>query len=272
MRRRALVGCEMSGRVRNALLATGYWDEVWSADVLPAEDTVMTLVAAEDRWDVPEGRVPEGRHYQGDVRDLFDWYHPVNSGRRRELTMREAPPLWDFTMLHPPCTHLTLGGARYWKQKRATPADWRPGDWPEDEIFSVQDDAASFFMEMVNAPARYVAVENPRGDMTRRYRAPDQYVQPWWFGDDVEKATGWWLKNLPALVPDNPVEPNGRVTTGGGSHRTDMRKNGRSNNAHEDSEGRARRHIVRSRTLPGIARAAAQQWTAFIEEQEKQAA
>jgi hypothetical protein len=264
----------MSGRVRDALLATGYWDEVWSSDILPSETPAVTLIAGENRLAVPphEGlAAPEARHYQGDVRDLFDPEHPVNRIRFADLQCNYLAPedgLWDLAVLHPPCTHLTLGGARYWKQKRATPAPWRPEGWPEDEVFSVQDEAAAFFVECLNAPARYVGVENPRGDMTRRGYPPTQYVQPWWFGDDVEKATGWWLKGLPPLVADNPVVPAGRVTTGGGSHRTDMRKNGRSNNGHEDSEGRARRHIVRSRTLPGMARAVAAQWTRFCEEQE----
>lgn len=269
MRRRALVGCEMSGRVRDALAATGYWDEVWSADTLPTEVPVMTYVAADNSWVNVPGRPEDGprvRHYQGDVRDLFDWYHPVNSLRRQELTMKEAPPVWDFAMLHPPCDHLSQAGAVWWKSKDAT----RGGDGRMQQ-------GAAFFMQMVNAPARYVAVENPVGVMGLPkqpcyYRRPDQVVQPYWFGDPVAKATCLWLKGLPLLVPDQVVEPSGRVATGGGSWRTDQRAGRGANNGHEDGEGRKNRKIVRSRTLPGFARAIAEQWTAFIAEQERQAA
>jgi hypothetical protein len=275
--RRALAGCERSGKVRDALAATGFWDEVWSADTEPSETPVMTFVAAEDRWvnvpDRPEDG-PRVRHYQGDVRDLFKWSHPVNRTRRwaskgSDLAGRlgfdsAGVPLWDFAMLHPPCDHLSQAGAVWWKHKDAT----RGGDGRMQE-------GAAFFMQMVKAPAKYVAVENPVGVMglpkqACYYRRPDQTVQPYWFGDPVAKATCLWLKNLPPLVPDQLVEPSGRVATGGGSWRTDQ-KNGRgANNGHEDGEGRRNRKIVRSRTLPGFARAVAEQWTAFIAEQEKE--
>jgi hypothetical protein len=270
--RRALVGCEVSGEVREALAATGYWDEVWSADILPTERPVMTFVAADNRWvnvpDRPEDG-PRVRHYQGDVRDLFKFTHPVNRVRSNEIVWADlngrpdTVPLWEFAMLHPPCDHLALAGARYWPAKREPRLDPGSGQFT---LPSVQDEAAAFFMEMASAPARYVAVENPVGDMKRRYRAPDQVVEPWWFGDPLSKRTCLWTRGLPPLVADRPVEPTGRVATGGGSHRTDTR-NGRTamNRAHEDRRGRAFRKTERSRTLPGFARAIATQWTAFIE-------
>lgn len=76
---------------------------------------------------------------------------------------------------------------------------------------------------------------------------------------------------MPPLVADNPVEPTGRVATGGGSWRTDQKHGRGPNNGHEDAKGRVNRQRERNRTLPGLARAMASQWTAFIEEQEKAA-
>lgn len=276
--RRCLVGCEMSGEVRDALAATGYWDEVWSADILPTEKLPDALVTPGQQT-VFNGRTHPGSdvftgHYQGDVLDLFKPEHPVNESRFIDIQCGYEADLWTLFIGHPPCTHLALSGAVWWKGKRATPGENRPSWWPAGEFFSVQDDAACFFLEMLKAPARYVAVENPRGDMTRRYRPPDQYVQPHMFGDPLVKATGLWLKGLPLLYADNPVEPlpDGRVTTGGGSHRTDMKRNGRSSNRHEDGKGRVNRQRERNRTLPGLARAMATQWTSFIREQEERAA
>jgi hypothetical protein len=247
---RVLAACECSGRVRDAFAARGW--ESWSADLLPSETPVHVTV-------LPDGSTVEhigpalgtARHYQGDVRDLFDSQHPVNlNAYDRYANEHPAGPLWDLVIAFPPCTHLSLAGAVHWKAKRA---DGR------------QDEAAAFFMEMVHAPAPHVAVENPRGDMTRRYCAPDQYVQPWWFGDPLAKLTGIWLENLPLLVPDKPVEPEGRVATGGGSWRTDQ-KNGRgANNGHEDADGRKNRQRNRNRTLPGFARAMADQWGPYVE-------
>jgi hypothetical protein len=278
IRRRMLAGCEMSGAVRDAFAGLGW--EAWSADVLPSETPVQAAYSCGDRM-LPRIHGPErlglknNFHYQGDVRDLFDWNHPVNQQRKRLAVERDhidypETPLWDLAVMFPPCTHLALSGAVWWKKKRATPAAWRPEDWPEDQVFSVQDEAASFFMEMVSAPAPLVAVENPRGDMTRRYRAPDQYVQPHMFGDPLIKLTGIWLKGLPLLHADNPVEPlpGGRVATGGGSWRTDQRHGRGANNGHEDGKGRVNRQRERNRTLPGLARAMASQWSAFAEAQE----
>jgi hypothetical protein len=274
-RRRVLLGCECSGRVRDEFAKLG-WEAV-SADISPSESEDRDCILTPDRdgdWAVRGS----ARHYQGDVRDLFSWYHPVNRQRAREADRTECArgeslPLWDLFIGFPPCTHLAQSGAVWWKQKRGTPSDVRPPEILEGEFFSVQDYAAWFFMKMVNAPAEYVAVENPRGDMTRRYRPPDQYVQPHMFGDPLVKATGLWLKGLPPLYADNPVEPlpGGRVATGGGSWRTDQKHGRGPNNGHEDSAGRRNRQRERNRTLPGIARAMAQQWSAFIEEQEKAA-
>jgi hypothetical protein len=243
----------MSGRVRVQFAKRG-WDAT-SADLLPDESSL---------WNIPFG--PEwGRHYHGDVLDIIE-------------------DDWDLVVAHPPCEHLSLAGARYWKEKRA---DGR------------QLEAADFFMKMINLPVKsaYVAVENPRGAMTRLYRPPDQVVEPWWFGDPLRKKTCWWLRgkdvpwykysdpmdtrdfpSLPLLRADQMVTPDGRVATGGGSWRTDTtsgiivsggRRAGgvvpKGSNSYEDSQGRARRTIMRSVTTSGSARAMAEQWGSYIE-------
>lgn len=236
---RVLVACECSGRVREAFRLRGW--EAWSADLLPTEEVT---------WPGPTSEC-SGRslHYQGDVRDLFWWGHPINRERLEENPSDRN--LWDLIIAHPPCDHLGYAGARWFKQKQA---DGR------------QQRAADFFMEMVNAPSPLVAVENPHSIMQTLYRRPDQIVEPWWFGDPYVKQTHLWLKGLPALEPDKPVTPTGRITTGGGSWRTDKAAARSAMSAYEDSEGRKNRAKVRSRTLPGLARAMAEQWGSFAEE------
>lgn len=212
---RMLAACESSGRVRDAFAARG-WD-AWSCDLEPSETP--------------------GQHVQGDIFAFYD--------------MLIGRP-FDLVIAFPPCTDLSLAGARFWPAKRA---DGR------------QDAAARFFMRMFyEAPAGHVAVENPRGDMTRRYRAPDQIVEPWWFGDPYSKKTCLWLRDLPLLCADNQVDPVGRVATGGGSWRTDREAGRKAMSAYEDSEGRKNRAKVRSRTFPGFARAMAAQWGPWLEE------
>lgn len=238
--RRVLVACEMSGRVRSQFAKRG-WD-AWSADLLPDET---------DKWNIRAGVENLGRHYQGDVLDIIG-------------------EDWDLVIAHPPCTDLSQAGARYWAQKQA---DGR------------QRAAVDFFMQMYRLPREqaYVVVENPVGFMGLKdgvFREPDQIVEPWWFGDPMAKKTclwyrpavywqrGTWLPrfdDLPHLAADNPVTPTMRTVTGGGSWRTDAAHGKTGMNNWEDSQGRARRHILRSLTPEGFARAAAEQWGSYVE-------
>ena len=147
-----------------------------------------------------------GRHIQGDV------LKAVNDG-------------WDLMVAHPPCTHLAVSGARHFPEKIS---DGR------------QQDAIDFFMAMVNAPARHIAVENPVCIMSSIYRRPDQIIQPWQFGHGETKATCLWLKNLPKLKPTRIVD-------------------GREQRIWKMAPGPDRAK-ERSRTYQGIADAMAEQW------------
>jgi hypothetical protein len=254
---RVLVGCECSGRVRDAFAGQGW--EAWSADLLPSESPVYYQVTGTATDGYETAFNPElnrnAKHYQGDVRDLFNWNHPLNENRsrteRQSSMYNPAPPLWDLFIGHPPCDHLSYAGARWFAAKQA---DGR------------QQAGAEFFTEMLNAPSPLVAVENPHSIMQKLCRPPDQVVQPWWFGDPFTKGIHLWLKGLPELSADCLVVPWGRVATGGGSWRTDRAAGKKAMSAYEDSEGRVNRAKVRSRTFPGLARAMAAQWGRFAEE------
>lgn len=130
---------------------------------------------------------------------------------------------WDLVIAHPPCTYLASSGARWWSDRR-----------------DKQDAAILFFMELYNAPALGVCVENPVGVMSTAFRKPDQYIQPWQFGHGETKNTGLWLRGLPKLVPTDIVE-------------------GRKPRVHHMPPG-PDRWKERSRTYPGIAQAMAEQW------------
>jgi len=169
-----------------------------------------------------------GPHIQGDVLEILD------DG-------------WDLMIAHPPCTHLAGSGARWWKEKQA---DGR------------QQQGIDFFMAMINAPIEKIAVENPVGILTKAYRKPDQYIQPFWFGDSVQKKTGLWLKNLPPLIPTNVVDrgmiyvdPRGHKH--GGEHTNRAKKCYSPLMLLPKSEERWK---IRSRTFQGIADAMAAQW------------
>jgi hypothetical protein len=113
-------------------------------------------------------------HYQQDV------FEVINLG-------------WDMMIAFPPCTYLCSSGIH-----------WNGRVQGRSEL---TDRAADFFMTLVNAPIERIAIENPVGIMSSRYRKPDQYIQPYEFGEDASKKTGLWLKNLPKLKPTKYIEP-----------------------------------------------------------------
>lgn len=130
---------------------------------------------------------------------------------------------WELMVAFPPCTHLAASGARWFGAKRAEQAG-----------------AVRFVRQLMAAPIRRIAVENPVGVLSTAVRRPDQIIQPWQFGHGETKATCLWLRGLPELVPTRIVS-------------------GRTPRVHYASPGPGR-WKERSRTLPGIASAMAAQW------------
>jgi site-specific DNA-cytosine methylase len=145
-----------------------------------------------------------GLHYQGDVRDI----------------LRDG---WDLMIAHPPCTHLAVSGARWFKDKQKE-----------------QKEALDFVRLLLDAPIDKIALENPISVISTRIRKPDQIIQPWMFGHGETKATCLWLKNLPKLQPTKIVE-------------------GRESRIHKMPPSKNRGKL-RSITYQGIADAMANQW------------
>ena len=158
-----------------------------------------------DAWscDLLETEIP-GQHIVGDVLGV------IGDG-------------WDLMIAHPPCTHLAVSGARWWKDKQQEQAD-----------------ALEFVRALMAAPIDRIALENPISKISSAIRKPDQIVQPWQFGHGETKATCLWLKGLPKLQPTDVVE-------------------GREPKVHHMAPG-PNRWRERSRTYAGIAKAMAQQW------------
>lgn len=163
---------------------------------------------------------------------------------------------YDMMIAFPPCTHLTVSGARHFEQKRK---DGR------------QKQGIDFFMSMINAPIEKIAVENPIGIMSSIYRKPDQIIQPYYFGDPFQKTTCLWLKNLKPLYYN--LEPNlfdSNVTAT--KNKGEMiywidKKTGKQKSQAKwyydaliNAKTEEERSTLRSKTFPGIAKAMATQW------------
>jgi hypothetical protein len=181
-----------------------------------------------DAWscDLEPTSIP-GNHHQGSVLDI------LNDG-------------WDLMIAHPPCTYLTVTGNKWFKPEYADRFPTRHQD---------REDGAKFFMELVNANIPRIAIENPIGVMSTRYKKPNQVVHPWQFGHEASKSTCLWLKNLPNLVPTNIVSKGEFVTYKSGKRMTKWYADAASLSPKE-------REKVRNTTFQGIADAMANQWGA----------
>ena len=157
-------------------------------------------------------------------------------------------PMWDLVIAHPPCTFLTVAANRYYNEDKYGEKAKRRKDEREQAI--------KFFMEFANCKCKRVAIENPIGVISSRWKKPTQIIQPFQFGHKERKATCLWLKNLPPLKPTNIVEPDIIKHASG---KTDSRLHFETLSL--PAEERAK---IRSKTFEGIAKAMAEQWSEYI--------
>lgn len=153
--------------------------------------------------------------------DLLDTEVPGNHFQQDVLSILDRD--WDLMVAHPPCTHLAVSGARWFKEKQKE-----------------QKEALDFVRALLDAPVGKIALENPVSIISSQIRKPDQIIQPWQFGHGETKATCLWLKGLPKLVPTNIVS-------------------GREARIHRMAPS-PDRWKERSKTFTGIAEAMAEQW------------
>ena len=163
-----------------------------------------------------------------------------------EVIKREKK--FDLMIAFPPCTDLAVSGARHFERKIADGS---------------QEKSIQFFMDVINANVYRIAVENPIGIMSKKYRKPDQIIQPYMFGDKAQKSTCLWLKNLPKLQPTNIVEK--------GEFYEFISKKGEKKRmpmwyykALQEAKTPEQRRTLRSKTFQGIAEAMATQWSKIL--------
>jgi hypothetical protein len=157
---------------------------------------------------------------------------------------------YEMMICFTPCTHLAVSGARHFAEKIA---DGR------------QKEGIDLFMSFVNAPINKIAIENPIGIMSSKYRKPNQIIQPWQFGDKAQKSTCLWLKNLPELVPTNIVE-KGEFFEFTSKKGVKKKMATWYYKALQDAKTPEERSTLRSKTFKGIAKAMATQWTTEIKQ------
>jgi hypothetical protein len=192
-------------------------------------------------------RVLVACEFSGIVRDAFSakghdaWSCDLLPSERlgqhiQDDVLKHLDEGWDLMIAHPPCTYLSRAGARWWKE-------------PGREEKAVE--AAKFVQDLAGAPIPMIAIENPIGSLNKRWREPDQKIDPYLFGDPWTKRTWLWLKGLPPLMSTficSKVEP-WVACNRGNRHRAGLPLKGKVSGGKEAS-----------RTFPGIAAAMADQW------------
>lgn len=233
-----LVACEESQAVCKAFRKLGH--NAYSCDLLDCS-----------------GEHPEW-HFNHDVTKVLD---------QSDLTLQNGEKAkikgdWDIMIGHPPCTYLAVSGARwyYHPDDAGLPVEQRRPHPRFPNRAQDREDGAAFFMLLANANVKRIAIENPIGIMSKRWRKPDQSIQPYMFGDPFSKNTSLWLKNLRPLHPSKETDDHGeRIVFKSGKTQPKW---------YSDALSKAKtteeRRTLRSKTFPGIARAIAEQWTIQI--------
>jgi site-specific DNA-cytosine methylase len=159
--------------------------------------------------------------------------------------LKELNKKWDMIIAFPPCTHLSSSGQWAYNKGKDT---------------KLREEAVDFFMAFANADCDKIAIENPVGIISSRWRKPNQIVQPWHFGDMASKQTCLWLKGLPKLVPSITEKPEFEYHEWV-DNRTGKKKRMEKWMYNIRTKPQKERSKLASKTFPGIARAMALQWT-----------
>jgi hypothetical protein len=233
---RILVACEESQAITKELRKLGH--DAFSCDLLPCS-----------------GGHPEW-HFKEDVFKIIENHGGKLQNGQKNISKKQ----WEMMIAHPPCTFLAVSGARwyYHPEDKDMPFKNRRPHPRFPNRAQDRDEALEFFIKLCEAPIEKIAVENPVGIVSSKYKKPTQTVHPWMFGDEASKATCLWLKNLPELQPTNIVGKGERVILSSGKSLPKWYSD-----ALTKAKTPAERRTLRSKTFMGMARAMAEQWTAI---------
>lgn len=164
-----------------------------------------------------------GPHYQGSVLDI------LNDG-------------WDLMIGHPPCNYISYAGTQSWNE---------PG-----RSFK-RLEALHFFATLWEASIDKICLENPKGCASPVIAKYSQEIQPYYFGDEAQKTTWLWLKNLPNLEYTHHADLFGNATSSGKPEPSSIEESGKKRYFTDNGRLTAKE---RAKFWPGIAKAMAEQW------------
>lgn len=236
-----LVACEESQSVCKEFRKLGY--NAYSCDILPSS-----------------GGHPEWHFHQDVLEVIRDKGGKLETGERIKIDGN-----WDLMVAHPPCTYLAVSGAKWYynPEDRDLPIEQRRPHPHFPNRAQDREEGVEFFLKLANADIKHIAIENPVGIMSSRWRKPDQIVQPWMFGDTATKTTCLWLKNLPKLEPTELVDKGEFIEFGSGRRMAKWYSDGLTK-----TKSAEERRTWRSKTFHGFAKAIAEQWSEVLENED----
>ena len=220
-----LVACEESQRVCMAFRERGH--EAYSCDI-------QECSGGHTEWHI--------------MQDVL----PLLNGRCNFKTMdgteHSIEGKWDLIIAHPPCTYFS--NATMVNLGRKDHPDVFNEEW-KMSFFEKRKNAFDFVQTIYSSDCEKICIENVVGYLSTHFRKPNQYIEPYYFGDPWKKKTCLWLKGLPALVPTEIVDPKGKWVRHHLKTKDDLK-------GYENSGVYSAKE--RSKTFPGIAKAMADQW------------
>ncbi len=242
-----LIACEESQTVCRAFRELGH--NAYSCDLFECSGTKFGSDEVEPH--------PEW-HFNHDITTVLDKTNLTLQNGEQAIIDGE----WDIMIGHPPCTFLAVSGAKwmYHPDDKDLPIEQRRPHPSFPTRRKDQEEGANFFLFLANANVHRIAIENPVGVMSSRWRKPDQLIQPYMFGDPYSKGTCLWLKNLRLIHPSMATEDHGeRIYFDSGKSQPKWYSDGLTK-THSKEE----RQKWRSKTFPNIARVFAEQWSIQI--------
>lgn len=153
-----LIACEESQAICKAFRERGY--NAYSCDILECS-----------------GGHPEWHFMQDVLQVIPNHGGKLETGEEYFLPDGEE---WDLMIAHPPCTYLSVSGARwlYHPDDANLPVEQRREHPHHIGRRKMKAEAEEFFMQFTKTDIKRWAIENPVGCMNSVYRKPDQIVQP----------------------------------------------------------------------------------------------
>lgn len=246
-----LIACEESQACCRAFRKLGH--NAYSCDLFQCSGTIFGTNKEDPH--------PEW-HFNHDVTTVLN---------KTDLTLQNGEQAiidgnWDLMIGHPPCTYLAVSGAQwyYHPDDKDLPIEKRRPHPRYPNRVQDRENGVNFFLFLARADVKRIAIENPVGIMSTRWRKPDQSIQPYMFGDPYSKNTCLWIKNLRPIHPSKETEDHGeRIYFGSGKSQPKWYSDG-----FTKTKSAVERQKWRSKTFPNIARAFAEQWTIQIAAEE----